>query len=176
MKKQFRRAGALMLALLMLMTAAPALAEDAPSAADGTQIEEIIGEEPAVTEAPTAIPTEISTEAPTNTPNPTEIPTEAPTETPILTEIPTEEPTNTEIPTEIPTETPTETPIPTDVPTEAPTATPDEDVFVPGLATLRSGAKLYANQQLTGDADVTEVSGTVYAEVMETKFMGRRVK
>lgn len=164
MKKQFRRAGALMLALLMLMTAAPALAEDVPSAADGTQIEEIIGEEPAVTEAPTAIPTEIPTEAPTNTPNPTEIPTEAPTETPILTEIPTEEPTNTAIPTEIPTETPTETPISTDVPTEAPTATPDEDVFVPGLATLRSGAKLYANQQLTGDADVTEVSGTVYAE------------
>lgn len=122
MKKQFRRAGALMLALLMLMTAAPALAEDAPSAADGTQIEEIIGEEPAVTEAPTAIPTEI------------------------------------------PTEAPTETPISTDAPTEAPTATPDEDVFVPGLATLRSGAKLYANQQLTGDADVTEVSGTVYAE------------
>lgn len=192
MKKQFRRAGALMLALLMLMMAAPALAEDAPSAADGTQIEEIIGEEPAVTEAPTAIPTEIPTEAPTNTPNPTgipteaptetpiqteipteepmntaiptEIPTEAPTETPILTEIPTEEPTNTAIPTEIPTETPTETPIPTDAPTEVPTATPDEDVFVPGLATLRSGAKLYANQQLTGDADVTEVSGTVYAE------------
>ncbi len=164
MKKQFRRAGALMLALLMLMMAAPALAEDAPSAADGTQIEEIIGEEPAVTEAPTAIPTEIPTEAPTNTPNPTEIPTEAPTETPILTEIPTEEPTNTAIPTEIPTETPTETPISTDVPTEAPTATPNEDVFVPGLATLRSGAKLYANQQLTGDADVTEVSGTVYAE------------
>ena len=178
MKKQFRRAGALMLALLMLMTAAPALAEDVPSAADGTQIEEIIGEEPAVTEAPTAIPTEIPTEAPTNTPIPTEIPTEAPTntaipteipteaptETPILTEIPTEEPTNTAIPTEVPTEAPTETPISTDVPTEAPTATPDEDVFVPGLATLRSGAKLYANQQLTGDADVTEVSGTVYAE------------
>lgn len=164
MKKQFRRAGALMLALLMLMMAAPALAEDAPSAADGTQIEEIIGEEPAVTEAPTAIPTEIPTEAPTNTPNPTEIPTETPTETPVLTEIPTEEPTNTAIPTEIPTETPTETPISTDAPTEAPTATPDEDVFVPGLATLRSGAKLYANQQLTGDADVTEVSGTVYAE------------
>lgn len=164
MKKQFRRAGALMLALLMLMMAAPALAEDAPSAADGTQIEEIIGEEPAVTEAPTAIPTEIPTEAPTNTPNPTEIPTEAPTETPIPTEIPTEEPTNTPIPTEISTEAPTEMPIPTDVPTEAPTATPDEDVFVPGLATLRSGAKLYANQQLTGDADVTEVSGTVYAE------------
>ena len=174
MKKQFRRAGALMLALLMLMMAAPALAEDAPSAADGTQIEEIIGEEPAVTEVPTeipteaptntAIPTEIPTEAPTNSPNPTEIPTEAPTETPILTEIPTEEPTNTEIPTENPTETPTETPISTDVPTEAPTATPNEDVFVPGLATLRSGAKLYANQQLTGDADVTEVSGTVYAE------------
>lgn len=164
MKKQFRRAGALMLALLMLMMAAPALAEDSPSAADGTQIEEIIGEEPAVTEAPTAIPTEIPTEAPTNTPNPTEIPTEAPTETPIQTEIPTEEPTNTAIPTEIPTESPTETPISTDAPTEAPTATPDEDVFVPGLATLRSGAKLYANQQLTGDADVTEVSGTVYAE------------
>ena len=164
MKKQFRRAGALMLALLMLMMAAPALAEDAPSAADGTQIEEIIGEEPAVTEAPTAIPTEIPTEAPTNTPNPTGIPTETPTETPIQTEIPTEEPTNTEIPTEIPTEAPTETPISTDAPTEAPTATPDEDVFVPGLATLRSGAKLYANQQLTGDADVTEVSGTVYAE------------
>lgn len=164
MKKQFRRAGALMLALLMLMTAAPALAEDAPSAADGTQIEEIIGEAPAVTEAPTAIPTEIPTEAPTNTPNPTEIPTEAPTETPIPTEIPTEEPTNTAIPTETPTEVPTETPIPTDAPTEAPTATPDEDVFVPGLATLRSGAKLYANQQLTGDAEVTEVSGTVYAE------------
>lgn len=164
MKKQFRRAGALMLALLMLMMAAPALAEDAPSAADGTQIEEIIGEEPAVTEAPTAIPTEIPTEAPTNTPNPTEIPTEAPTETPIPTEIPTEEPTNTAIPTEIPTETPTETPISTDAPTEVPTATPDEDLFVPGLATLRSGAKLYANQQLTGDADVTEVSGTVYAE------------
>ena len=176
MKKQFRRAGALMLALLMM--AAPALAEDAPSAADGTQIEEIIGEEPAVTEAPTAIPTEIPTEAPTNTaipteipteaptntPNPTEIPTEAPTETPIQTEIPTEEPTNTAIPTEVPTEAPTETPISTDAPTEAPTATPDEDVFVPGLATLRSGAKLYANQQLTGDADVTEVSGTVYAE------------
>lgn len=160
MKKQFRRAGALMLALLMLMMAAPALAEDAPSAADGTQIEEIIGEEPAVTEAPTAIPTE----TPTNTPNPTEIPTETPTETPILTEIPTEEPTNTAIPTEIPTESPTETPISTDAPTEVPTATPDEDVFVPGLATLRSGAKLYANQQLTGDADVTEVSGTVYAE------------
>lgn len=164
MKKQFRRAGALMLALLMLMTAAPALAENAPSAADGTQIEEIIGEEPAVTEAPTAIPTEIPTEAPTNTPIPTEIPTEAPTETPIPTEIPTKEPTNTAIPTEIPTETPTEMPIPTDAPTEVPTATPDEDVFVPGLATLRSGAKLYANQQLTGDADVTEVSGTVYAE------------
>lgn len=164
MKKQFRRAGALMLALLMLMMAAPALAEDAPSAADGTQIEEIIGEEPAVTEAPTAIPTEIPTEAPTNTPNPTGIPTEAPTETPIQTEIPTEEPTNTAIPTENPTEAPTETPISTDAPTEAPTATPDEDVFVPGLATLRSGAKLYANQQLTGDADVTEVSGTVYAE------------
>lgn len=164
MKKQFRRAGALMLALLMLMTAAPALAEDAPSAADGTQIEEIIGEEPAVTEAPTAIPTAIPTETPTNTPNPTGIPTEAPTETPILTEIPTEEPTNTAIPTEVPTEAPTETPISTDAPTEAPTATPDEDVFVPGLATLRSGAKLYANQQLTGDADVTEVSGTVYAE------------
>lgn len=164
MKKQFRRAGALMLALLMLMMAAPALAEDAPSAADGTQIEEIIGEEPAVTEAPTAIPTEIPTEAPTNTPNPTGIPTEAPTETPILTEIPTEEPTNTAIPTEIPTEMPTETPIPTDAPTEVPTEAPDEDVFVPGLATLRSGAKLYANQQLTGDADVTEVSGTVYAE------------
>lgn len=164
MKKQFRRAGALMLALLMLMMAAPALAKDSPSAADGTQIEEIIGEEPAVTEAPTAIPTEIPTEAPTNTPNPTEIPTEAPTETPILTEIPTEEPTNTAIPTEIPTETPTETPISTDAPTEVPTATPDEDLFVPGLATLRSGAKLYANQQLTGDADVTEVSGTVYAE------------
>lgn len=164
MKKQFRRAGALMLALLMLMMAAPALAEDAPSAADGTQIEEIIGEEPAVTEAPTAIPTEIPTEAPTNTPNPTGIPTEAPMETPIPTEIPTEEPTNTAIPTEIPTEAPTETPISTDAPTEAPTATPDEDVFVPGLATLRSGAKLYANQQLTGDADVTEVSGTVYAE------------
>lgn len=164
MKKQFRRAGALMLALLMLMMAAPALAEDAPSAADGTQIEEIIGEEPAVTEAPTAIPTAIPTEAPTNTPNPTEIPTEAPTETPIQTEIPTEEPTNTAIPTGIPTEAPTETPISTDAPTEAPTATPDEDVFVPGLATLRSGAKLYANQQLTGDADVTEVSGTVYAE------------
>lgn len=174
MKKQFRRAGALMLALLMLMMAAPALAEDAPSAADGTQIEEIIGEEPAVTEAPTAIPTEtptntpnpteIPTEAPTNTPNPTEIPTEALTETPILTEIPTEEPTNTAIPTEIPTEAPTETPISTDAPTEAPTEAPDEDVFVPGLATLRSGAKLYANQQLTGDADVTEVSGTVYAE------------
>lgn len=160
MKKQFRRAGALMLALLMLMMAAPALAEDAPSAADGTQIEEIIGEEPAVTEAPTAIPTE----APTNTPNPTGIPTETPTEAPVLTEIPTEEPTNTTIPTENPTEAPTETPISTDAPTEAPTATPDEDVFVPGLATLRSGAKLYANQQLTGDADVTEVSGTVYAE------------
>ena len=160
MKKQFRRAGALMLALLMLMTAAPALAEDVPSAADGTQIEEIIGEEPAVTEAPTAIPTE----APTNTPNPTEIPTEAPTETPIPTEIPTEEPMNTAIPTETPTESPTETPIPTDAPTEAPTEAPDEDVFVPGLATLRSGAKLYTNQQLTGDADVTEVSGTVYAE------------
>ena len=178
MKKQFRRAGALMLALLMLMTAAPALAEDVPSAADGTQIEEIIGEEPAVTEAPTEIPTEIPTEAPTNTPIPTEIPTEAPTntaipteipteaptETPIPTEIPTEEPTNTAIPTEVPTEAPTETPISTDAPTEVPTATPDEDVFVPGLATLRSGAKLYANQQLTGDADVTEVSGTVYAE------------
>lgn len=178
MKKQFCRAGALMLALLMLMTAAPALAEDVPSAADGTQIGEIIGEEPAVTEAPTAIPTAIPTEAPTNTPIPTEIPTEAPTntaipteipteaptETPIPTEIPTEEPTNTAIPTEIPTETPTEAPISTDVPTEAPTATPNEDVFVPGLATLRSGAKLYANQQLTGDADVTEVSGTVYAE------------
>lgn len=164
MKKQFRRAGALMLALLMLMMAAPALAEDAPSAADGTQIEEIIGEEPAVTEVPTAIPTAIPTEAPTNTPNPTGIPTEAPAETPIQTEIPTEEPTNTAIPTEIPTEAPTETPISTDAPTEAPTATPDEDVFVPGLATLRSGAKLYANQQLTGDADVTEVSGTVYAE------------
>lgn len=164
MKKQFRRAGALMLALLMLMTAAPALAEDAPSAVDGTQIEEIIGEEPAVTEAPTAIPTEIPTEAPTNTPNPTEIPTEAPTETPIPTGIPTEEPMNTAIPTEVPTEAPTETPIPTDAPTEAPTEAPDEDVFVPGLATLRSGAKLYANQQLTGDADVTEVSGTVYAE------------
>lgn len=164
MKKQFRRAGALMLALLMLMTAAPALAEDVPSAADGTQIEEIIGEEPAVTEAPTAIPTEIPTEAPTNTPNPTEIPTETPTETPVPTEIPTEEPTNTAIPTETPTEAPTETPIPTDAPTEAPTEAPDEDVFVPGLATLRSGAKLYANQQLTGDADVTEVSGTVYAE------------
>ena len=164
MKKQFRRAGALMLALLMLMTAAPALAEDAPSAADGTQIEEIIGEEPAVTEAPTAIPTEIPTEAPTNTPNPTEIPTEAPTGTPIPTEIPTEEPTNTAIPTEVPTEVPTETPISTEVPTEAPTEAPDEDVFVPGLATLRSGAKLYTNQQLTGDADVTEVSGTVYAE------------
>lgn len=164
MKKQFRRAGALMLALLMLMMAAPALAEDAPSAADGTQIEEIIGEEPAVTEAPTAIPTEIPTEAPTNTPNPTEIPTEAPTETPTQTEIPTEEPTNTAIPTEIPTEAPTETPISTDAPTEVPTEAPDEDVFVPGLATLRSGAKLYANQQLTGDADVTEVSGTVYAE------------
>lgn len=164
MKKQFRRAGALMLALLMLMTAAPALAEDVPSAADGTQIEEIIGEEPAVTEAPTAIPTAIPTEAPTNTPNPTGIPTETPTETSIQTEIPTEEPTNTAIPTEIPTEAPTETPIPTYAPTEAPTATPDEDVFVPGLATLRSGAKLYANQQLTGDADVTEVSGTVYAE------------
>lgn len=164
MKKQFRRAGALMLALLMLMTAAPALAEDAPSAADGTQIEEIIGEEPAVTEAPTAIPTEIPTEAPTNTPNPTEIPTEAPTNTPNSTEIPTEEPTNTAIPTEVPTEVPTETPIPTDAPTEAPTEAPDEDVFVPGLATLRSGAKLYTNQQLTGDADVTEVSGTVYAE------------
>ncbi len=164
MKKQFRRAGALMLALLMLMMAAPALAEDAPSAADGTQIEEIIGEEPAVTEAPTAIPTEIPTEAPTNTPIPTEIPTEAPMETPILTEIPTEEPTNTEIPAGIPTEAPTETPVSTDAPTEVPTATPDEDVFVPGLATLRSGAKLYANQQLTGDADVTEVSGTVYAE------------
>lgn len=168
MKKQFRRAGALMLALLMLMTAAPALAEDVPSAADGTQIEEIIGEEPAVTEAPTAIPTEIPTaiptEAPTNPPNPTEIPTETPTETPIPTEISTEEPINTAIPTEVPTEAPTETPISTDAPTEAPTATPDEDVFVPGLATLRSGAKLYANQQLTGDADVTEVSGTVYAE------------
>lgn len=164
MKKQFRRAGALMLALLMLMTAAPALAEDAPSAADGTQIEEIIGEEPAVTEAPTAIPTEIPTEAPTNTPNPTEIPTEAPTETPIPTEIPTEEPTNTAIPMETPTEAPTETPISTDAPTAAPTEGPDEDVFVPGLATLRSGAKLYTNQQLTGDADVTEVSGTVYAE------------
>lgn len=164
MKKQFRRAGALMLALLMLMTAAPALAEDAPSAADGTQIEEIIGEEPAVTEAPTAIPTEIPTEAPTNTPNPTEIPTEAPTETPIPTGIPTEEPMNTAIPTETPTEAPTETPISTDAPTKAPTEAPDEDVFVPGLATLRSGAKLYANQQLTGDADVTEVSGTVYAE------------
>lgn len=164
MKKQFRRAGALMLALLMLMMAAPALAEDVPSAADGTQIEEIIREEPAVTEAPTAIPTEIPTEAPTNTPNPTGIPTEAPTETPIQTEIPTEEPTNTAIPTEIPTEAPTETPISTDAPTEAPTEAPDEDVFVPGLATLRSGAKLYANQQLTGDADVTEVSGTVYAE------------
>lgn len=164
MKKQFRRAGALMLALLMLMMAAPALAEDAPSAADGTQIEEIIGEEPAVTEAPTAIPTEIPTEAPTNTPNPTEIPTEAPTNTPNPTEIPTEEPTNTAIPTEIPTEAPTETPISTDAPTEAPTEAPDEDVFVPGLATLRSGAKLYTNQQLTGDADVTEVSGTVYAE------------
>ena len=164
MKKQFRRAGALMLALLMLMTAAPALAEDVPSAADGTQIEEIIGEEPAVTEAPTAIPTEIPTEAPTNTPNPTGIPTEAPTNTPNPTEIPTEEPTNTAIPTDVPTEAPTETPIPTDAPTEAPTATPNEDVFVPGLATLRSGAKLYANQQLTGDADVTEVSGTVYAE------------
>lgn len=164
MKKQFRRAGALMLALLMLMTAAPALAEDVPSAADGTQIEEIIGEEPAVTEAPTAIPTEIPTEAPTNTPNPTEIPTAAPTETLIPTEIPTEEPTNTAIPTEIPTEAPTETPISTDAPTEAPTEAPDEDVFVPGLATLRSGAKLYTNQQLTGDADVTEVSGTVYAE------------
>lgn len=164
MKKQFRRAGALMLALLMLMTAAPALAEDAPSAADGTQIEEIIGEEPAVTEAPTAIPTEIPTEAPTNTPNPTEIPTEAPTETPISTEITTGTPMNTAIPTEIPTEAPTETPISTDAPTEAPTEAPDEDVFVPGLATLRSGAKLYTNQQLTGDADVTEVSGTVYAE------------
>lgn len=164
MKKQFRRAGALMLALLMLMTAAPALAEDAPSAADGTQIEEIIGEEPAVTEAPTAIPTEIPTEAPTNTPNPTEIPTEAPMKTPIPTEIPTEEPINTAIPTEIPTEAPTETPIPTETPTEAPNEAPDEDVFVPGLATLRSGAKLYTNQQLTGDADVTEVSGTVYAE------------
>lgn len=164
MKKQFRRAGALMLALLMLMTAAPALAEDVPSAADGTQTEEIIGEEPTVTEAPTAIPTEIPTEAPTNTPNPTEIPTETPTNTPIQTEIPTEEPTNTPIPTEISTEAPTEMPIPTDAPTEVPTATPDEDVFVPGLATLRSGAKLYANQQLTGDADVTEVSGTVYAE------------
>ena len=149
-----------MLALLMLMMAAPALAEDAPSAADGTQIEEIIGEEPAVTE----VPTEIPTEAPTNTAIPTEIPTEAPTETPIPTEIPTEEPTNTAIPTEVPTEAPTETPISTDAPTEVPTATPDEDVFVPGLATLRSGAKLYANQQLTGDADVTEVSGTVYAE------------
>ena len=164
MKKQFRRAGALMLALLMLMTAAPALAEDAPSAADGTQIEEIIGEAPAVTEAPTAIPTEIPTEAPTNTPNPTEIPTEAPTETPIPTGIPTEEPMNTAVPTETPTEAPTETPISTDAPTEAPTEAPDEDVFVPGLATLRSGAKLYTNQQLTGDADVTEVSGTVYAE------------
>lgn len=164
MKKQFRRAGALMLALLMLMTAAPALAEDAPSAADGTQIEEIIGEEPAVTEAPTAIPTEIPTGAPTNTPNPTEIPTETSTETPISTEIPTDEPTNTAIPTGIPTEAPTETAIPTDAPTEAPTEAPDEDVFVPGLATLRSGAKLYTNQQLTGDADVTEVSGTVYAE------------
>lgn len=164
MKKQFRRAGALMLALLMLMTAAPALAEDAPSAADGTQIEEIIGEEPAVTEAPTAIPTEIPTEAPTNTPNPTEIPTETPTETPIPTEIPTDEPINTAIPTEIPTEAPTETPVLTEVPTEAPTEAPDEDVFVPGLATLRSGAKLYANQQLTGDAEVTEISGTVYAE------------
>ena len=167
MKKQFRRAGALMLALLMLMTAAPALAEDAPMPTDSENIEEIISEQPETTEAPTAtaIPTEISTEAPTNTPNPTEIPTETPTETPIPTEIPTETQTNTPNPTEAPTEAPTETPIPTDVPTEAPTAAPDEDVFVPGLATLRSGAKLYANQQLTGDADVTDIAGTVYAEV-----------
>ena len=166
MKKQFRRAGALMLALLMLMTAAPALAEDAPMPTDSENIEEIISEQPDVTEAPTAtaVPTEIPTEAPTNTPNPTEIPTEMPTETPIQTNAPTEAPAETPNPTEIPTEAPTETLIPTDIPTEAPTDAPDEDVFVPGLATLRSGAKLYANQQLTGDADVTDASGTVYAE------------
>lgn len=164
--KQFRRAGALMLALLMLLTAFPAAAEDAPAVAVSENIEERIDEQSTGTEIPTAtaIPTEIPTEAPTATPIPTEIPTEAPTEAPISTENPTEAPTTTPIPTENPTEAPTEAPIPTEIPTEAPTVTPETDVFQPGLATLRGGAKLYTNQALTGEAEVTDASGTVYAE------------
>ena len=83
--KQFRRAGALMMALLM-MTAFPVAAEDVPAltvSETSEIIEESVAEQPS---APTA--TAIPTEAPTAAPNPTEIPTEVPVETPIPEENP----------------------------------------------------------------------------------------
>ncbi|MDO4483208.1 MAG: PQQ-binding-like beta-propeller repeat protein [Clostridia bacterium] len=90
-------------------------------------------EEPAPTEAPTAVPTEAPTAEPTveATATPTVPPTEAPTEEP--TEAPTAEPTPeptpevTEEPTPMPTITPGPSPTPTAAPTEQPAMTASFD-------------------------------------------------
>lgn len=179
MLQKFRRVCALWMTAMLLMTTLPALGEEATTVPE-TVVDEVVSQEPTQTEAPTETPcetevpteeptetpivTEIPTEESTETPIATEIPTEAPTETLFMTEIPTEEPTETPIMTEIPTAEPTETPIATESPTEVPTPEQVREVFQPGLANLRSGAKLYANENLFGDAFLTTQGGVVYAE------------
>ncbi len=191
MLQKFRRACAVLMTVMLLTPTLPVWAEEAADAPE-IVVDEVLSsapaapempteapnEAPAATEAPTEVPTEAPvvteapTEVPTEVPTATEIPTEEPTEAPIATENPTEVPTETpnatEIPTEVPMETPNVTENPTEVPTEAPTEAPtpeqERDVFQPGLANLRSGAKLYDNENLFGEAFRATQGGVVYAE------------
>ncbi len=147
-----QRITAFMLALFMLMTILPTAVF---AEADVIAAEPIVEDIPVFEEeAPVPEPAPEMTEAPAVT----EVPvTEAPaTEVPV-TEAPATEAPATEVPaTEAPA---TEAPA-TDVPKA------DEAVFMAGLATLASGAKVYESRHLRGEWQMTDARGVVYAADM----------
>ncbi len=139
------RLTALLLALLMLMTALPVsvLAEEEEMFSEG------FGEAPVAPVAPTLEPTETPTAEPTV--EPTAEPTPAPTVE--LTAEPTAKPTAA------PTAKPTAEPVPD--PTAAPII--EKAVFQAGLARISGGVRLYEYNGLWGVYVETTTGGIVYA-------------
>lgn len=193
--RKFQRIGALWMALIMLVLMVPAGAEaltadppaaveeiisETPTSSDAALPDAVSTEAPTQTAEETPSPTVetteapvFTTEAPTDAPA-TEVPTENAPETSNEVENPTETPENNENEIENPTEEPKETETVTENPTETPETTPEpeptptaaaETAFQPGLATLRAGARLYANANLFGEAEITESTGVVYAQM-----------
>lgn len=147
-----QRLTSLLLSLMMLLTMLPGavLAES----------EEFFGDPSATEPAPSEAPAE---EAPAEEPEEEffgSIP-EAPEETPApeATAEPTAEPT--EEPTAIPTAEPTAAPA--SDPTAEPAPVVEKDEFVPGLARIGGGAKLYEHQGLWGAYMEAASGGVVYA-------------